>query len=274
MKNEQELNSLRTKIDQIDEKIKNLINQRAELVLKVGKTKGQEKNPKFYRPEREAQILQKLTENNKGPLSNQQMIEIFRAIIGSCLNLEQQLRIAFSGSEDPNSQIAVIKNFGMQVSVLEAASIDRVFYAVELGKAHYGIVPIHMKTGFVKETLKALENTPLNICGEIILPIEQSRYIIIGNQEVKPMGKDITSLLFIKPITPKLLLRLLEPFAKHGIEVKRIIPPPDTGGKGSEYYLIDVTGHQNDDSIKKALTEFKEMSITVKVLGSYPEAQD
>lgn len=269
------INSIRKKIEKIDEKIKSMIDQRAELMLKMGEIDRTKINPQFYFQEWESQIFQRLTENNKGPLNNQQVIEIFRAIINSCLNLEQNLRIAISGSDDPHSQLAVIKQFGKQVSLLETASIDRVFYAVELGTANYGMVPVeNSKTGLFEETLKSLVNTSLKICGEFILSIEnqQTRYIIIGNQEVKAMGKDITSLLFIKTITPKLLLRLLEPFEKHGIKVKRIIPPPESGGKGSKYYFIDVEGHQDSAVIQEALSDFENDSITVKVLGSYPEA--
>lgn len=90
MDNEKELNSIRKKIDAIDKKIKGLIDQRAELVLEVGKIKSREKNPNFYRPEREAQILKKVTKNNQGPLSNQQVTKIFGVIIGTCLHLQRQ----------------------------------------------------------------------------------------------------------------------------------------------------------------------------------------
>lgn len=276
MDNEQKLNSIRKKIDAIDKKIKGLIDQRAELVLQVGKTKSGEINPKFYRPEREAQIFQKLTENNQGPLSNQQVIEIFRAIISSCLNLEQKIKIAFSGSDEQNSQLAVMKHFGMQVSVLAAASIDRVFYAVEIGKAHYGLVPIeNSKTGFVEETLKTLVKTSLNICSEVIIPLDdrQIRYIILGNQEVKATDKDITSLLFLKTITAKLLPRLLAHFSRNNVEIKRVYPSPESGGKGFPYYFIDIEGHQNDACIQQVLSDIADDSITVKVLGSYPEVQ-
>lgn len=65
-----ELLSLRNKIDAVDEKIQTLINERASYAVQVAKAKKtQEDNPIFYRPEREAQVLKKVMARNERPVT-------------------------------------------------------------------------------------------------------------------------------------------------------------------------------------------------------------
>ncbi len=51
--------------------------------------------PVFYRPEREAQVLKRMMERNKGPLGNEEMARLFREIMSACLALEKPLKVAY-----------------------------------------------------------------------------------------------------------------------------------------------------------------------------------
>ncbi|MFP6811961.1 MAG: chorismate mutase, partial [Moraxella sp.] len=76
-----ELMGLRQKIDEVDEKIQRLINERAGYAVQVAKAKKtQEDNPIFYRPEREAQVLKKVMARNEsmgGVLPADKMARLF-----------------------------------------------------------------------------------------------------------------------------------------------------------------------------------------------------
>jgi chorismate mutase/prephenate dehydratase len=169
----EKLTKLREKIDAVDESIQQLLNERAQLALDVGKIKRTtEKDNIFYRPEREAKILQKIMERNSGPFSNKQIASIFRNILTACLNLQQQNKVAYLGPEGTYSQSAVFKHFGEETLTLPAPTIERVFREVEADNAYYGVVPIeNSSTGIINTTLDILMTSPLKICGEIILPI-------------------------------------------------------------------------------------------------------
>ena len=65
----------------------------------------------FYRPEREAQVLRKVMERNKGPLPNESMARLFREIMSQCLALEEPLQVAYLGPEGTFTQQAAIKHF-------------------------------------------------------------------------------------------------------------------------------------------------------------------
>ena len=84
----------RDQIDAIDEQILKLVNERAALARQIGSLKD---DGVIYRPEREAQVLRRLQANNNGPLSNEAVSNIFRAVMSNCRALEKELAIAFLG---------------------------------------------------------------------------------------------------------------------------------------------------------------------------------
>ena len=91
-----ELKNLRRAIDSIDSKVLKLLNERALVTLKIGKIKSARKES-IYVPNRESEVYKRLSENNKGPLSNAALQAIYREIMSSALNLEKSLTIAYLG---------------------------------------------------------------------------------------------------------------------------------------------------------------------------------
>ena len=83
-----DLNQLRSEIDILDEKIVNLINQRARFALQIGEVKHKS-GIKILDENRERQVLKSIEQNNQGPLSNDALVEIYRAIIDACRNIEE-----------------------------------------------------------------------------------------------------------------------------------------------------------------------------------------
>lgn len=74
-----DLNTVRNKIDTLDEQIQTLVTQRALLAEDVARAKyAAEENPEFYRPEREAQVLNNVKKRNQGPLPDAFMTHLFR----------------------------------------------------------------------------------------------------------------------------------------------------------------------------------------------------
>ena len=107
------LADVRTRIDKIDTTIQRLVSERAECAAKVAEIKNQQgETGHFYRPEREAQVLQAVKDRNKGPLSDNAVAGIFREIMAACLALEKPLRVAFLGPEGTYTHAASLKHFG------------------------------------------------------------------------------------------------------------------------------------------------------------------
>ena len=98
---EHELQALRVRIDSLDEKIIELISDRARCAEEVARVKmaalKEGEVPVFYRPEREAQVLKRVMERNKGPLSNEEMARRLREVMSACGALENPLKVAYLG---------------------------------------------------------------------------------------------------------------------------------------------------------------------------------
>jgi chorismate mutase / prephenate dehydratase len=173
MSNSDELERLRAQIDEVDDRLLELISERARLAAAVARVKNAAPdNHGFYRPEREAQILRKVMTHNRGPLLQEEMARLFREIMSACLALEQPLRIAYLGPEGTFTQAAALKHFGHSVTTVSHDSIDQVFREVEAAICHYGVVPIENSIeGVVNYTLDMLIDSPLKISGEVELRI-------------------------------------------------------------------------------------------------------
>lgn len=183
MPDNQDLDTLRQQIDEIDVQIQQLISRRAECAERVAKTKleqfardnGESDMSKvlFYRPEREAQVLRQVIERNSGPLDGKAMAHIFREIMSACLALEKPTEVAYLGPEGTFTQAATIKHFGQSVVSMPQDSIAKVFAQVESGQCNYGVVPVENSTeGMVSHTLDNFLDSPLKICGELELRIQ------------------------------------------------------------------------------------------------------
>lgn len=168
------LEELRAQIDEIDSQIQALIAERAQRARQVGEVKGLSDTAEFYRPEREAQILRRVVERNKGPLSDEEMVRLFRELMSACLAQEEPLKIAYLGPEGTFTQTAVTKQFGHSVRGLPVPTIQEVFHEVESGIADFGVAPVENSTeGTVNHTLDMFLTSPLRICGEVELRIQQ-----------------------------------------------------------------------------------------------------
>jgi chorismate mutase / prephenate dehydratase len=162
----------RAAIDALDEKIVALLNERAAHAQAVGKFKG---NGGVYRPERESQVLRRVAAANRGPLADAAVTQLFTEIMSACRALEEPLVIAYLGPEGTFSEMALAKQFGASVEALPCASIDEVFRAAETGVAQYAVVPVENSTeGTIGRTLDLLLATPLRICAEVVLRVQQN----------------------------------------------------------------------------------------------------
>lgn len=170
------LADLRQRIDSVDRQIQDLIAERAGYARQVGIAKGPLKQAiDYYRPEREAQVLRAVVDRNQGPLSNEELLRVFREIMSACLAQQNPLKIAYLGPEGTFSQAAVQKHFGHSVIAIPMASIEEVFGEVENGNADFGVVPVENSTeGAVHHTFDMFLTTPLKICGEIELRVHQN----------------------------------------------------------------------------------------------------
>lgn len=348
------LKQLRDRIDRLDDEILGLLNQRARLAQEVGLLK----EGSIYRPEREAQVLQRLRAANGGPLSGETVARLFGEIMSACRALEEPISVAYLGPPGTYSEEAAQRRFGSSARMVPCGSIDEVFREVEAGVVGYGLVPVENSTeGAIGRTLDLLLATSLKVCGEVPLPIHHAllgmspdlasvtkvyshpqslgqchewlnqnltqatraqaasnaeaarlasreagtaaiasrraaelfgltvlaenieddprnttRFLVIGDQEVGPSGRDKTSLVVSARNRPGAVHDLLAPFARYGVSMTRLESRPSRTGLWEYVFYVDIEGHQQDETVARSLAEMRERAAFLKVLGSYPAA--
>ncbi|MGH8149054.1 MAG: prephenate dehydratase [Steroidobacteraceae bacterium] len=357
----QSLELARRRIDALDERLQGLLSERARLAQGVGISKhASGRLVDFYRPEREAEVLRKVKARNKGPLSDAEVLRLFREIMSACLAQQEPLKVAFLGPEGTFTQTAVVTHFGHSVRALPLPSVDEVFHEVEAGAVDFGVVAIENSTeGMVINTLDRFLASPVKICGEVELRIHQhllgrmrslkqiervcshsqalaqcrawldehlpeaervavasnaegarrardehgsaaiagqtaaevyglnvlaaeiedradntTRFFVLGRKLLAPSGQDRTTLLISVGHTdaPGALFRLLEPLARHRVNITRIESRPSQRRKWDYVFFVDIDGHAEDRAVTRALAALKQRASLFRVLGSYPRA--
>ena len=352
-----DLGDWRSRINDIDNQILSLLNQRAEAALQIGDLKRRQDAPSYV-PEREAEILARLTASSRGPLPADAIVAVWREILSGCRALEGSLVVAFLAPQATFTHQAARERFGAGATYRPSRTIAEIFDDVERGRAQFGVVPVENSTdGAVNVTLDRLVTTDLLISGELTLEIAQhllsraadladvkrvlshpqglgqcrawlaehlpdvpqeetastagaaevaaadptvaaiasemagrlygvpilrariednrqntTRFLVIGRHVTAPSGRDKTSIMFAMPNQPGALYRILEPFARAGLNLTKIESRPAKRLPWEFVMFVDFEGHRDTPVVAAALSEAAERTVYLKVLGSYPAA--
>jgi len=165
------IEEIRRRIDEIDENIIRLLNERAQAAIEIGKIKEQE-NAHIYAPAREQQIIDRLCVKNDGPLTSEALKSIYKEIISATRSLEKPLTVIYLGPRATFTHLAAQQKFGGSTSYVPARTISDVFIGVQKRRADYGVVPIENSTeGIVSYTLDMFMDSDLTIFSEIMLEV-------------------------------------------------------------------------------------------------------
>lgn len=163
----------RKAIDNLDEEIVRLLNERTRHVLEIGTLKLKQ-GEEIYAPHRELAVLQRLVKLNNGPITEESLRAIYREIMSSALSLEKSMTIAFFGPEATFTHQAAIRRFGASLRYSPQKTIADVFAEVSRNRADYGVVPVENSTeGVVTHTLDMFVDSDLKIVAQIVMPIQQ-----------------------------------------------------------------------------------------------------
>jgi chorismate mutase/prephenate dehydratase len=104
-----------------------------------------------------------------------------------------------------------------------------------------------------------------------------TRFFVLGPTQPPPTGRDKTSILFSVPHEAGALIRALAAFEKHDLNLTMIQSRPTKRTPWEYVFFVDVVGHveePGDSPLRRALEEFRERCLFVRVLGSYPDASE
>jgi len=165
------LDQYRTRIDDIDQQVLDLLNERVRLAAEIGREK-RKGGAEIYVAQREEEVLRRLSELNDGPLDERAIRAIYREIMSAAIALEKSMVVGYLGPEATFTHQAAQKKFGSSIEYLPLATITDIFGAVEKGDADYGVIPIENSTdGAVFHSLDMLVESELKIVAQVYLEI-------------------------------------------------------------------------------------------------------
>ncbi|PVU89407.1 hypothetical protein BB561_005370 [Smittium simulii] len=199
-----DFDDLRSEIAGLDQQLVDILNQRAELSVAIGKSKkkaekvalelatnGSAATSSIYIPEQEKSVYNRVKSLNNGPISDNSLYSIYREIMSASISLQDKVQVAFLGPIGTFCHQAAKKKFGDSVSFVPYSNITDVFEAVETSKIGYGVVPIENSIfGSVPMTLDSFNSIKISkstiILSEIYLPLQQT---LLSNSELKKITK-------------------------------------------------------------------------------------
>ena len=185
------LEALRTRIEELDGRIVDLINKRAMLAGEIGSIKRAKDDTAtgqpIYVPSREREVYQRVLAANQGPMPDRAIRAIYREIMSGSIAIERPTRVSYLGPEGTHTQLAVRGRFGTSVESVPQRTIGDVFLAVGRDHADYGLVPIENSTeGGVNQTQDCLmRDTAVRIYSEVLQPIHH--HLMAASRDSLPL---------------------------------------------------------------------------------------
>ncbi len=178
---------IRKDIDDIDQKIVSLLNERFSLSYKIKEYKNKSDYP-IIDKERESQIISTLSKSIISPMKLEYLKNIYSEIFSASRDLQKETKVAFFGLEYSYTHIAAKKFFGSSSLFFANDTIEDVFKMVQNKNALFGVVPIENSTeGSVNNTLDLFLDSEVKIFGEIYLDIHHN--LISLNDDIKELKK-------------------------------------------------------------------------------------
>lgn len=280
MEENTDIEELRRKIDEVDDKMHDLLMQRVSLVEQVGRVKAEQaENGSVFvmRPKREIEIMRRLWNRHKGSMDKYVMIRIWREIISACVNLQSPLTVAVFMPERGMGNLEIAKDyFGTYTPMLSCRSVNLVLKELTQGEANVAILSLnddkqtcwwYSVAQEYKRSVSIFLKLPLT--GEHGRGDGRSVYAL-SKQPFDESGEDKT--LLVAETDGTLSLSTLDLILKAaGIPTNAICDTymPDMMRKA---YLFEVEGYLSDkDKRLNTVIDKENGKITMlRVIGGYP----
>jgi chorismate mutase/prephenate dehydratase len=100
-----------------------------------------------------------------------------------------------------------------------------------------------------------------------------TRFLVLGGEAPPPSGNDLTYAAFtVRKSQTGALHNLLEPFARHQVNLTSLQARPLKGAPWEYVFYVDLEGHRSEARVQRALEEAARSANFCRILGSFPRA--
>lgn len=277
------LEKLRRKIDEIDDKIHDLLMERTEIVGKVGDAKrksGAAVGALALRPGREAEILRRMVRRHSGSFPVGALVRIWRELLSAQVAVQGEFTIAVFAPDDAGVYHDLGRDqFGSWAPVKKYQAIDQIVQDVWSGNNLIGILPFPVgerESPWWRSLIDAGTGAPKIIARLPFLDTTNDRSdplaaVAIAMIEPEPTGDD-ASILAIECVENVSRDRLREELVSSGLDDALIAAWQDPEEQGRALYLVLVEDFLRVDDPR--LEAFRTLAGgTVRgtdIIGIYP----
>jgi len=105
-------------------------------------------------------------------------------------------------------------------------------------------------------------------------PKNYTRFLVLSKKKADESKKDKTSIIFSIKHEPGALHHIIEKISEHDINLTKIESRPKKSTAWEYNFYVDFEGHENNSKVKEMLNSIKEKTLFLKILGSYPIAEN
>jgi chorismate mutase/prephenate dehydratase len=164
--------------------------------------------------------------------------------LAQCKKFLEQLSCQLIPAFDTAGSVKMIKEEGVRDAAAIASETAAKIYAMEI-------------------VAKEIEDSPNNY----------TRFFVLSKHDSPYSGEDKTSMIFSAKNTPGALYQVLEEFAERKIDLTKIESRPTKKTPWEYNFYLDFKGHRNEERCKQALTNIRNKTLFIKILGSYKAAK-
>jgi chorismate mutase-like protein len=195
-----DLQDLRRRLDAIDDRLHDLLIDRAEVVGLVADHKRRS-DLTFYQPEREAEIIRRLVVRHHGRLPLASLVRIWREMLAAAVSLEAPFRVAvYATTGSPGLWDLARDHYGSNTPIAAYGSIAEVIAAVAGAPDSAGVLPLPQDGDpdpWWRQLMSQERDTPRVIARLPFGPRGNARAagadaLVIGHSEQQSTGRDRT----------------------------------------------------------------------------------
>lgn len=272
-----QLEDIRKKIDSIDNKVHDLLMERAELVFDVAKAKKKNKL-QIVHPAREANMIRRLLSRHSGPLPEATVVHIWRELVGAVSLLQTGLNVVVTAGENGISPYwDMARNyFGSVLPMSKVSSPLAAVAAVRDDDASFAVLPWPEDfdaNPWWNYILHGTGDDKISIVCHLPYCYEGSpavRSLIISKVDFKSSGDDYSfvALEFEESISRARVVEALK-----GLDLETLSVHTKTGGEDQDcFHLIELHDYivPGDEVLQTIQDAFDGRCVRCVAVGGYP----
>lgn len=269
------LDEIRKKIDSLDDRIHDLLMERAELIVDVSAAKKKSNTP-IVQPAREAKMIRRLLARHRGPLPEAVIVKIWRELVGAVSLLQTGLKVSVSAAPGaPDIWDLAKEYFGSVLPMVRASAAIGAISAVKESDASFAVLPWPQEDEAspwwphlvnADQNMRIVCAMPYGLTKDQMMGPE-SRALVVSKTDFSPSGDD-RSFIVLQVASPVSRAMIIDVFKSAKLEILSIT----TRKFPSVMYLIEVGDFVafGDDRLKVIADKVGDSGARLTVIGGYP----